>query len=139
MALNKFPSIPVDWDCHLFLGNDCIQNVFMRTRHQEVLQNIHFADNTKQEKKTKVTWMSHFKQYFSNYPKQSIDENLIEFKGHPSMCEYLKIKPLKWGFKWWFFCASCTVSLWKIDCILIRRKMLKLIEGKVLRCNCLKN
>ena len=30
-----------------------IQNIFMRARYQDVLQNLHFADNTTQNKKDK--------------------------------------------------------------------------------------
>ena len=30
-----------------------IQSIFMRTRYQDVLQNLHFADNTTQNKKDK--------------------------------------------------------------------------------------
>ena len=41
------------WDCDLFVDNVGIQNIFTRTRYQEVLQNLHFADNTKQEKRDK--------------------------------------------------------------------------------------
>ena len=48
MAINQLSSIPMYWD-H-FIGNVVIQNIFTRTRYQEVLQNLHFADNTKQDK-----------------------------------------------------------------------------------------
>ena len=39
---------------------------------------------------------------YSNDPKQSTDERMTKFKGPPSMRQYLKMKPIKWGFKWWF-------------------------------------
>ena len=37
---------------------------------------------------------------------QNIDEHMTKFKGRSSMRQYLKMKPDKWGFKWWFRCAS---------------------------------
>ena len=46
MAVNQLPSIPVYWDCNHLVGNVGIQNIFTKTRHQEDLQNLHFADNT---------------------------------------------------------------------------------------------
>ena len=42
--------IAVDWDCDYFVGNVGIQEIFTKIRKQEVLQNIHFANNTKKTK-----------------------------------------------------------------------------------------
>ena len=55
MVVSQLPSIPLYWDCDHFIGNVGIQNIFMRIRHQDldVLQNLHFADNTKQGKRDK--------------------------------------------------------------------------------------
>ena len=53
VAVNQLPSIPMYWDCDYFIGNVGIQNIFTRLRYQEVLQNLHFADNTKQNKTDK--------------------------------------------------------------------------------------
>ena len=51
MAVNQLPSIPMYWDCGQFIGKIGIQNI-SRTRYQ-VLQNLNFADNTKQDKTDK--------------------------------------------------------------------------------------
>ena len=37
------------WDCDHFIGNKGIQNIFTRSRYLEILQNLHFADNSKQD------------------------------------------------------------------------------------------
>ena len=37
------------WDCDHFIGNNGIQNIFTRGRCQEILQNLHFVDNSKQD------------------------------------------------------------------------------------------
>ena len=52
MAVNQSPDIPIYWDCGQFIGNIGIQNISLRTRYQ-VLQNLHFADNTKKDKTDK--------------------------------------------------------------------------------------
>ena len=60
------------WDCDHFVGNVGIQNISARTKYQEVLQNLHFANSTKQGKtykKYKVRPVidhlkNHLKQYF---------------------------------------------------------------------------
>ena len=53
MAVNQLPSIKMYWDCDQFIGNVGIQNIFTRTRYQEVLHNLHFAHNTEQDKTDK--------------------------------------------------------------------------------------
>ena len=49
MAVNQLPSISMYWDCDHFTGNNGIQNIFTRGRYQDILQNLHFADNSKQD------------------------------------------------------------------------------------------
>ena len=52
MAVNQLRSM-IYWDCDHFVGNVGIQNIFARTRYQEVLQNNRLADSTKQDKTDK--------------------------------------------------------------------------------------
>ena len=47
-----------------------------------------------------------FQVGFQNKPEQSIDNHMTKFRGHSSIRQYLKMAPIKWGFKWWFQCAS---------------------------------
>ena len=49
MAVNQLPNISMYWDCDYFVSNNGIQNIFTRGRYQEILQNLHFADNSKQD------------------------------------------------------------------------------------------
>ena len=75
------------WDCNHFVGNVDIENIFARTRYQVVLQNNHFADNTKQDKTNKghdIRIIDHlnesFQAVFSNEPKKCIDEYVTKSK-----------------------------------------------------------
>ena len=86
MTVKQLPNIPVFWDCNHFEGNVGIQNIFARTRYEVVLQNNHFADNTKQgrtDKGHKIRIINHlsesFQAVFSNEPEQRIDEYMIKF------------------------------------------------------------
>ena len=88
MTVNQLLRIPMFWDCNHFEGNVSIQNIFSRRRYQVVLQNNHFADNTKQEKTDKghkIKIIDHFNESFqlafSNQPDQCIDEYMKKFKG----------------------------------------------------------
>ena len=87
MAVNQLLSIPIFWDSNHFVGNVGIQNIFARTRYQVVLQNNHFAGNTKQDKTDKghkIRIIDHlnesFQAVFSNKSEQCIDEYMTKFK-----------------------------------------------------------
>ena len=114
LPVNQLPSIPVYSHFDHFVGNVGIHNIFTRARYQEVLQNLHFVDNAKQDETDKgyktepiIDRMSEaFQVGFQNKPEQSIDNHMTKFRGHASIRQYLKMTPIKWGFKWWFQCAS---------------------------------
>lgn len=61
--------------------------------------------------------MQHFNLCFqaaiNNSLRQSIDEHMIKFKGHNIMKQYIKNKPIKWGFKMWCRCESSTGYLYQ--------------------------
>ena len=42
---------------------------------------------------------SKFSEVLSNDSEQSIDEHMVKFKGRSGMKQYIKSKPIKWGFK----------------------------------------
>ena len=47
---------------------------------------------------------------------------MTKFKGRSSTRQYLKIKAMKWGFKWWFQCAFSTGYLHEFDLHICREK-----------------
>ena len=42
---------------------------------------------------------SNFSEVLWNDSEQSIDEHRMKFKGRSGMKQYIKSKPIKWGFK----------------------------------------
>ena len=95
-----------------------------REGFKEFLQNIHFADNSKSNKESDEACkirplIDHFNKVFpeamSDDSEQTIDEHMVKFKGRSSMKQYLKKKPIKWGFKFWFRYASKTGYLQEMD------------------------
>ena len=138
MAINRLLSIPMYCDCDHFEGNVGIQNIFTRTRYQEVLQKFHFAKNTKQNKTDKgykikpiIYHLNElFQTVFSNEPEQSIDEYLAKSKGRSSIRQYLKMKPIKWVFKWWFWSAISSGYLYEFYLYLSRKKVVEVNLGE---------
>ena len=76
-----------------YVGNKGIRNVMSRSRFEEILQNLHFSDNTKDDKSDKGykvrSLINHFNQSFSECVSddctQSIDEHMVKFTGRSSM------------------------------------------------------
>ena len=54
MAFNKLPTIAEYWRVDNLIGNDGIQNTMIRNRFCEILQNLHFAYNRKDNKTDKA-------------------------------------------------------------------------------------
>ena len=130
MAINKLPTIAEYWRVDNLIGNDGIQNTMIRNRFCEILQNLHFADNRKDDKTDKAFKMrpvidhlnSKFSEVLSNDSEQSIDEHMVKFKGRSGMKQYIKSKPIKWGFKFWFRCSSKSGYLYQMDIYLGRKQ-----------------
>ena len=129
MAINKLPTIAEYWRVDNLIGNDGIQNTMFRNRC-EILQNLHFADNRKDDKTDKAFKMrpvidylnSKFSEVLSNDSEQSIDEHMVKFKGRSGMKQYIKSKPIKWGFKFCFRCSSKSGYLYQMDIYLGRKQ-----------------
>ena len=78
-------------------------------RFEQIRRNLHFSNNddinniSRQRKIFPV--YEHFNKAFQialyASKKQSIDERMVKFKGHNICKQYIKNKPIKWGFKLW--------------------------------------
>ena len=70
MSINKLPTIKSYWECGQYIGNEGIRNVMARARFEEILSNLHFADNSKDDKSDKGykvrTIINHFNDSFSS-------------------------------------------------------------------------
>ena len=123
MSINKLPTIKSYWECGQYVGNERIRNVMSRSRFEKIFQNLHSSDNTKDDKSDKGykvrSLINHFNQSFSECVSddctQSIDKHMVKFTRRLSMKQYVKNKPIKWGFKFWFFCASKAGYLYQLD------------------------
>ena len=130
MAINKLPTIAEYWRVDNLIGNNGIQNTMIRNRFCEILQNLHFVNNRKDDKTDKAFKMRpvidqlnpKFSEVLSNDSEQSIDEHMVKFKGRSGMKQYIKSKPIKWGFKFWFRCSSKSGYLYQMDIYLGRKQ-----------------
>ena len=118
MGINRLPAIKNYWSVEEGLGNPLIQNTRTRARFWEVLQSMPFADNFQNlppidSEQYDSAWklrplfdhlLKHFQESVQPESHQFIDEHMFKFKGKSLMRQYLKNRPVKWGFK---FCFPC--------------------------------
>ena len=129
IGINKLPTMKSYWSVDEGLGNSLIQKAMTRARFLEILQNIHFPDNHKElprkeseeyDRACKLRPLfDHLGKYFQGMLQpegyQSIDEHMCKFTGKSIMRQYMKNKPIKWGFKFWFCCGAKSGYLYEFD------------------------
>ena len=153
MGINKLPTIKSYWSVDEGLGNPVIQKAMTRGQFLEILQNIHFADNHK-ELPPKVgdqydrAWKlrplfnhreKHFQEALQPECHQSTDEPMCKFKGKSIMRQYMKNKPIKWGFKFWFCCGLSLAICTNLTCTLERKEILNWVLVNLPFFLCAKN
>ncbi|XP_017467190.1 PREDICTED: piggyBac transposable element-derived protein 3-like [Rhagoletis zephyria] len=112
MGYHCLPTFRSYWSTDPDMGVPYIANVMPINRFEEIRRNLHFSDNSNEPSRTDPTYdrafkirpiLEHFNQAFqsamTNTKIQAIDEHMVKFKGHNIMKQYVKNKPIKWGFK----------------------------------------
>lgn len=128
MGYHILPSLRDYWSTEPDMAVPFISNVMPRARFEEIRRNLHFCNNQAvkdasspdHDRAYKIRpVIDHFNTSFqnalNNTKKQSIDEHMIKFKGHNAMKQYIKNKPVKWGFKLWCRCDAATGYLFEFD------------------------
>ena len=119
MTINKLSTVAQYWRVENLSGV-LFQNTIIQNRFCEILQNLHFSDNTyddKTDRGFKVRSVrdhlnKSFGEVLSNN-KEQINKHMVKFKERSDMKQYIKSKPIKWGFQIWFRCSSKTGYLYK--------------------------
>lgn len=101
----------LDEDTHLPL----ISNNMSRNRFQEIKRYIHLADNSKldlSDKMAKIRPLSKmlcekFCQFGYMHKNLSIDESMVKYFGGHSAKQFIRGKPVRFGFKNWMLTSSC--------------------------------
>lgn len=116
MGIVKMPNIKLYW------SNECrytpIADHMSRNRFYQILKYFHLSDNTQMKSLTDGTHDKLFKVRplldtvrlaLNKIPPEeenSVDEQIIPFKGRSSIKQYVKNKPHKWGYKVFTRCGS---------------------------------
>ena len=138
MPLNKLTTIAEYWRVEYLIGNNVIQKTMIRNHFCEILQNLHFADDTyddKTDRSFKVRPViedlkKKFAEVLSNKEEQSINKHMVKVEGCSSTKQYIKPKPIKWGFQFWCRCASKTGYLYQININLGKKQNIEFNLGE---------
>ena len=128
MGYHKLPSIRDYWSSDPDLGVPYIANVMPLKRFEELRAYLHFnnnklmqpTDDPVHDRAFKVRPVldylnSCFLNGMSATKNQSVDEHMVKFKGHNILKQYVKGKPVQWGFKLWCRCHSTIGYLFQFD------------------------
>ena len=94
-----------------------------KNKFQSILHNLHFSNNendNKTDKSYKIRpVIEHLNKVFdeslSNSLLQSVDKPMCKSKGRSSMKQYIKYKPIKWNFYYWYRCGSETGYVYQLE------------------------
>ena len=101
------------WSTKPSLSAPIFSRVMSRNRFQEIKRYFHLADNENlTESKTARVDLIYDEllkncQRFGIFDKLlSIDESMVPYRGHFSIKQYIRNKPIRFGYKLWFLCGA---------------------------------
>jgi hypothetical protein len=128
MGYHVLPSIRDYWSTQPDLQVPYVANTMPRARFETIRSALHFANNDDMLPRTHPQFdrafkvrplIDHFNRCFQSArnasKQQSIDEHMIKFKGQNIMKQYIRNKPVKWGFKLWCRCDAVSGYLYQFD------------------------
>ena len=103
------PRRPVYWEHNEDTHNTTVSSLLSRKRFDEIMQNLPFAGNSNVDKEDKFAKVRPLidrlnEQCHKNYlPEQSvsIDEPMVPYFGRHGCKQYMRNKPVKFGYKFW--------------------------------------
>lgn len=110
---NTLPRRRLYWSTEPDVRNELIASSMRRNRFDEIMKRFHAADNTNLDKEDKFSKVRPFldilNECFLKYGEGfgptsvSIDESMIPYYGcHPTK-QFIRGKPIRWGYKGWIF------------------------------------
>ena len=108
LVLSGYAPVPyrrLFWSNAPDVHNDLVAQSMRRNKFEAILQNLHFADNTKidSDRYYKIrplfTELNKSFKLLAPTPSLSIDESMIKYYGKHSTKQFIRGKPIRFGFK----------------------------------------
>lgn len=123
LLLSSYVQVPrrrMFWEREKDTHNDLVSNAISRDRFELIMSNLHFADNNQinnNDKFAKVRpFFRHLNQKFLDHaPLQkshSVDEAMVPYYGRHGCKQYIRGKPIRYGYKLWMGCSRLGYVYW---------------------------
>ena len=116
ILISGYHTLPGEKDCwstNSSLSAPIFSRVISRNRFQQIKQYFHLADNENltESKTAKVDpicdeLLKNCQQFGICDKLLSIDESMVPYRGHFSIKQYIRSKPIRLGYKFWFLCGA---------------------------------
>nr|XP_023013431.1 piggyBac transposable element-derived protein 2-like [Leptinotarsa decemlineata] len=111
---HRLPREKLYWSLGEDLGVAFVSNAMSRNRFQEIKKYIHLANNDELDNNDKMAKIrplmkslnQKFQQYGVFHQELSIDEAMVKYFGHHSAKQFIRGKPVRFGYKDWMLCGS---------------------------------
>ncbi|XP_067646949.1 piggyBac transposable element-derived protein 3-like [Eurosta solidaginis] len=113
---HKLPTERAYWSLDEDLGVPLVSEAMTRDRYIEIKRYLHLADNTKINNSTDKMYevrplmnmlIGRFQQIGYFHSNLSIDESMIKYFGRHSAKQFIRGKPIRFGYKAWMLASSC--------------------------------
>ena len=102
------------WSTQPDLCVPIVQNTMSRNRYLEIKKYIHFADNqnlTKGDKMSKISPLynminDNLVRFGIFHKLLSVDESMVPYFGRHSAKQFIRAKPIRYGYKLWVLCGN---------------------------------
>lgn len=133
---NNLPGKRLYWDSLHDMRIQMVYETMRRERFSTIMRFIHFADNNFVPQGDKMWKLRplitkvkrNFMRYFEPSQNLSFDESMIKYYGTHGCKQFIRRKPIRFGFKAW--CLSTTDTLYHSMCIKGKTYMLMCIMKK---------
>ena len=114
-SISKLPNTRMHWSKQLGSYREVVADVMSRNRWEEIKSKFHMVDNTTLDLNTpdklfKIRPMvDYLREKFRKIPMTQslcVDEQIVPFKGHSGIKQYMPNKPHKWGYKFFVLADS---------------------------------
>lgn len=113
---NPLPSRRYYWDSGLDMRNEMVHSTMRRDRFETIMRFIHSCDNTKIDANDRMWKLrplinmlrKKFALHFQPEQDLSYDESMIKYFGRHGCKQFLKGKPIRFGYKAW--CLNTTMG-----------------------------
>ncbi|KAB0805150.1 hypothetical protein PPYR_02120, partial [Photinus pyralis] len=111
---HRLPRERMYWSLDPDLAIPFVSSAISRNRFQEIKRYLHFADNSGIERNDKMYKVrpimnilnNKFRQWGILHQNLSIDEAMVKYFGHHSAKQFIRGKPVRFGYKEWMLCSS---------------------------------